>query len=135
MNKITQALVLANELYDGKKKNNEPVINHCKRLANIGVLLDFDELSLAICYLHKALEQNYDDYYNIGLRIKEIDPNLFKYVDKLTKKHNETWNQYYYRLRLVPEIKQVMYINMLDELFTAPEEDRKRIYENLKHFI
>jgi len=136
MNKITQSLVLANELYEEKRKFDiEPVINHCKRLASIGVLLDFDELSLAACYLHEVLTYNYGDYYNIGLRIKEIDPKLFILVDKLTKKHSETWPEYYYRIRVVPEVKKIEYINMLDELAYAPKEDRERIFAHLKYFI
>src|SRR3989304_968988 len=103
MNIKVQALSLASELLNKKlNEHGEFVLNHSKRLADKAVLLHFDDILIAACYLHETLAVNYDTFYENYEFIRDIDENLAKIVDKCTKKHTESLKQYYKRVNDVP---------------------------------
>lgn len=136
MSILTQSISLARDVYEGKsRQNGEPVINHCKRLADKALLYNYDETLIASCYLYEALSSNYEIYYDIAEQIKDIDESLFKIVDKITKKHTESWLEYYYRVRVVPEAKKIVLLNMLDTLLELDHEKKLLILGQLPKFL
>lgn len=112
---------------------NTETLNHCRRIGQRAVQLGWDEEVVAACYLHELLVVRYDEYYEALQEIKAINENVAKIVDKVTKKEKETWPQYYYRIYLVKEAAQVVWLDALDTMVDCDEVTLQRIHKDLFH--
>jgi len=125
---IEQALQLSHKYLD------HTVMIHSRRLAQRAIDFYWGEEVIAACYGHEVLQRNYDNYYEILQEYKAIDKNVAKIIEKVTKKDNETWGQYYYRVSVVPEAAKVTWLDLTDSIVTANAEDFMRILEQLPKF-
>lgn len=116
------------------KYTDNRTMDHARRLATKALDYGWSPEIVAACYAHAVLEQNYDLYYEILNELKAIDENVATIVEKVTKRANETWGQYYYRVTIVPEATKVLWLDMIDSLYHANKEEFDRIYEQLPRF-
>jgi hypothetical protein len=123
---LSDAIRISHYLCDDKE-----VMNHARRMGERALQLGWEEEVIAACYLHESLQIHYDEYYETLQTIKDLDENVAKIIDKVTKKKNETWGQYYYRIYLVQEAAKVVWLDMLDTLANADEETVHRITDGL----
>lgn len=127
---ITQSIELASKYLKDRHsegKSYEPIINHSKRMAERAVLLGYDEIIIASCYLHDVLSLNVEEYHEIALEIKKIDPDLARIADKFYRREDETWLQYYYRISYVPEASKVLWLCLTDKLVDVKAKDLAEI--------
>jgi hypothetical protein len=124
---LNESISLSYKLYGDDKERT----NHIRRVAERALQLGWEEEVIAASYLHEALQLHYDEYYETLQLIKDIDENVAKIVDKVTKKDKETWNQYYYRISVVPEASKVVWLDMIETLVGCDQATLYRITDNL----
>lgn len=113
----------------------EPQINHIRRVGQRAILAEWSDFLVGACYLHDVLDMNRDIYYDIGQEIKAIDQDLFRIVDKIAKRDNESWKAYYHRIILVPEAKKILWLDHIDILPDVDQETRERILQYLPQLV
>lgn len=116
---LNKILKLFYELYSLDKEAQ----NRGRRLAERAIYLGLNSESIATCYLYEALSINYDSYYETLESIKDIDENVAKLVDKITKKKTESFAQYFYRISVIPEASQIVWLIVLQKLEDCNMED------------
>lgn len=130
-----QIISLSVDLHrDFNDRLGEPLINHCRRMANRALIFKWDDLIVKGCYLHDVLNLHYGTYYETMDMIKAVDERVAWLADKAAKKEMESWPQYYYRVLTVPEATKLIWLDMTDELPIADFEQYHRFIDYLPRF-
>lgn len=132
---LSNIIQLFYQFYDSNNPEDLARINRAKRLVEKAQNIKCDDIIVGACYLYEVLDKNYDLYYETLEIIKNVDKQVAKLVDKVTKKVYETWPEYYFRISLVPEASQIVWLIMLQELEKVDTADYIRIHSNMERIF